>query len=302
MFGRSKNGAVAEAAGAVAEAAGAVAQVGSRLVEDRKIRERTLAAVNAAVAAKRRAKRQAGFIGAARRLAEDEVLREQLLEAFAQLKEVQALAGRRRGGHKLRNTFFVLAGFGAVSAAVTAPPVRDAVLSFVRRARESAGIGLSRMITITEEIEVDVALQTAYNQWTQFEQFPQFMSGIDEVRQLDDTHLHWSATIAGRHAEWDAKILQQKPDELITWQSTDGKHTRGTVAFTDAGPGRTRIRLAMMYAPEGAAEQLGSAAGLDAKRIRGDLEKFKQLIESQGFESGAWRGEVDGGVKTKSSS
>ena len=158
------------------------------------------------------------------------------------------------------------------------------------------------MSQIEQSIEVDVPVSTAYNQWTQFEQFPQFMAGIDEVRQLDDTHLHWSATIAGFHAEWDAKIIEQKPDQLIGWESTDGKHTRGTVAFSEAGAGRTKIRLAMMYMPEGAAEQLGSAAGVDSRRIRGDLEKFKQLIESQGFESGAWRGQVDGGVKTKGSS
>jgi uncharacterized membrane protein len=118
------------------------------------------------------------------------------------------------------------------------------------------------------------------------------------VRQLDDTLLHWAATVAGRHAEWDAKIIEQEPDRRITWQSVDGKETRGTVTFESAAPGRTLVRLAMSYRPEGVAETAGSAAGLDASRIRNDLGRFKQLIESQGHEEGAWRGEVHGSERT----
>ena len=102
----------------------------------------------------------------------------------------------------------------------------------------------------------------------------------------------------GKTAEWDAKILEQHPDKQISWISEDGKKTRGTVTFEPIGDNKTRIRLSMSYQAEGPAEKLGSAAGLDALRIRGDLERFKELVESRGAESGAWRGEVSAGEKT----
>jgi uncharacterized membrane protein len=151
--------------------------------------------------------------------------------------------------------------------------------------------------TINESIEVEVPVSTAYNQWTQFEEFPLFMEGVDDVRQLDDTRLHWVATIGGRTAEWDAKILEQHPDRQISWISEDGKKTRGTVSFESLGESKTLIRLSMSYKTEGPIEQLGSAAGLDKQRIKGDLARFKELIESRGTESGEWRGEIDAGQK-----
>jgi uncharacterized membrane protein len=161
------------------------------------------------------------------------------------------------------------------------------------RGKASAnGIAIS---TIDESIEVEVPVSTAYNQWTQFEEFPLFMEGVDDVRQHGDTRLHWVATIGGRTAEWDAKILEQHPDEQISWISEDGKKTRGTVSFEALGESKTRIRLSMSYQAEGPLEQLGSAAGLDATRVRGDLKRFKDLIESRGTESGEWRGEIEAG-------
>jgi uncharacterized membrane protein len=124
------------------------------------------------------------------------------------------------------------------------------------------------------------------------------MDGVESVTQLDDTLLHWVATIGGRKAEWDAKILDQEPDRRISWVSTDGKDTRGTVTFAPSGPSATRLNVELNYTPEGPLEQAGSAAGIDRRRVRGDLERFKQLIESKGAEHGAWRGEIHGGVKT----
>jgi len=153
----------------------------------------------------------------------------------------------------------------------------------------------SQLTTIDEEIEVGVPVSTAYNQWTQFEDFPLFMEGIDHVQQLDPTRLHWAATVAGKQAEWDAKILEQHPDRQISWISEDGKKTRGTVTFADHGPDRTVIALSMSYQAEGPAEAAGSAAGLDKRRIHGDLERFKELIESRGTETGAWRDEISAG-------
>ena len=151
------------------------------------------------------------------------------------------------------------------------------------------------MEKIEKSIEVDCPVKTVYNQWTQFEQFPDFMDGVEQVRQLDDTRLHWVASIGGRRAEWDAKILEQHPDRQISWISEDGKKTRGTVSFEPRGDSRTLIRLSMSYQAEGVGEAVGSAAGLDARRVRGDLERFRDLVESQGAESGAWRGEVAAG-------
>jgi uncharacterized membrane protein len=124
------------------------------------------------------------------------------------------------------------------------------------------------------------------------------MEGVEEVKQLDDTLLHWAATVAGKKAEWDAKIIAQEPDRRIAWESVDGKHTRGTVTFEQAGPSRTRIRLNMSYTPEGVAEKVGSAAGLDSRRVRGDLDRFRELVESQQVETGAWRGEIKDGETT----
>jgi uncharacterized membrane protein len=125
------------------------------------------------------------------------------------------------------------------------------------------------------------------------------MEGVDHVQQLDDTRLHWVATVAGRTVEWDAKILEQHPDREISWISEDGKKTRGTVTFEERGPSQTLIRLSMSYQAEGPVEAAGSAVGLDERRVRGDLERFKELIESRGAETGAWRGEISAGETRK---
>ena len=289
MFGR--NG----AKDAVADVASELSSYGSGAVEDEKVRKRLVAALTAGLAARERAKRRSGLLGTARRLAEDPVLRAQAMEMFAQLQQARRRVERRRS-HKLRNSFLLLAGFGAASAAVAVPAVRDRVLRLVGGVKEQVGsVSSASPTTITQEVEVDAPISTVYNQWTQFEEFPTFMEGVEEVKQLDDTRLHWVAKVAGKRAEWDAKILYQEPDKRIGWQSTDGKQTTGTVNFDRVGDARTRIRLALTYTPEGALEQAGSAVGLDERRVRGDLQRFKELIEQRGAETGAWRGEVKGG-------
>jgi len=302
MLGRTKGmkAAVAETAGsvggAVADTAEAVADYVDPLARDEKLRRQLAAAVAAAAAAQRRARRQTGLSGVIRRLAADRVLRAQLIEMGRNLQAAQKQARKVRS-HKLRDAIFFLAGVAMVVGAV--PSLRTRVVGFVR-GRDGAGptgVGGERAV-IEEEIEVGVPITTAYNQWTQFEEFPRFMKGVDEVRQLDDTLLHWAATVAGRHAEWDAKIIEQEPDRRITWESTDGKRTRGSVSFEEAGSGRSRVRLHMSYTPEGVAEKVGSAVGLDTRRVRGDLERFRELIESRRVETGAWRGEINDGTKT----
>jgi uncharacterized membrane protein len=149
------------------------------------------------------------------------------------------------------------------------------------------------MATIEQSIEVNVPLSTAYNQWTQFEKFPEFMEGVENVRQLDDTHLHWTAEIGGHRHEWDAVITEQRPDERIAWRNTDGKENAGVVTFHRISDGTTRVMVQMDYLPEGFTEKVGSAAGVPDRQVQGDLERFKKLVEDRGTESGAWRGDVN---------
>ena len=150
------------------------------------------------------------------------------------------------------------------------------------------------MNTVEKSIVVDVPVNTAYNQWTQFEEFPQFMEGIEAVRQEGDTHTHWRANIAGKDVEWDADITEQTPDQRVSWRSTTGAHNAGTVSFQPEGSDRTNVTLRLEYEPEGFFETVGSALGFVDSRVEGDLERFKTFIESRGSETGAWRGEIHG--------
>ena len=150
------------------------------------------------------------------------------------------------------------------------------------------------MAAVEKTIEVDVPVRTAYNQWTQFEDFARFMEGVKQVRQIDDRRLHWHAEIMGKDVEWTAEITQQIPDERITWKSTSGAPNAGSIAFEPLGPAKTRLRLRMEYEPEGTAEKVGSGVGLVSARVEGDLKRFKEFIENQGHETGAWRGEIHG--------
>jgi uncharacterized membrane protein len=283
------------------DAAEELTSYGGDVLEDDKARRRLLTAVTAGLAARQRAKRQTGLAGLLRRLAEDPVLRANAVTMLVSLQQTRQRVERRRS-HKIRNMLLVLGGAGAATGVVAVPAVRARVLAFVGGTKDRVGsvAAGSSPTTITEEIEVDAPPSTVYNQWTQFEEFPEFMDGVETVEQLDDTRLRWVAKVAGKRAEWEAKILQQDPDRSIGWQSTDGKQTTGTVTFEPIGDKRTRIRLAMTYTPEGPLERAGSAVGLDNRRIRGDLERFKELIEGRGAESGAWRGEIKGGKKTGS--
>jgi len=151
------------------------------------------------------------------------------------------------------------------------------------------------MARIEKSIEVNVPVRTAYNQWTQFENFPRFMEGVREVRQLDDTHVHWAAEIGGKEKEWDAEITEQVPDQRIAWRSVMGTANAGAVSFQALGPDKARIDLVMEYSPEGATETVGDVIGVVSSRVEGDLERFKNFIESRGSETGEWRDDVEKG-------
>ena len=148
---------------------------------------------------------------------------------------------------------------------------------------------------IEQSIKVDVPVRTAYNQWTQFEDFPRFMEGVKEIRQLDDQHVHWVAEVAGKEKEWDAEITEQIPDKRVAWRSVGGVLNAGVVEFTPLGADETEVRVRMEYEPEGAVESIGSALHATDARVKGDLRRFKEFIEARGGETGSWRGEIRGG-------
>jgi uncharacterized membrane protein len=145
---------------------------------------------------------------------------------------------------------------------------------------------------VKESIEVNVPVATAYNQWTQFEDFPKFMDKVESVTQLDDTHLRWVAEIGGTREEWKAEITQQVPDEIIAWRSLEGRENSGSVRFAPLGADRTRVDVTITWEPEGLVEAAADKIGVSDRAVNVDLENFKQLIESRGVETGAWRGEV----------
>ena len=148
------------------------------------------------------------------------------------------------------------------------------------------------MSTIEEHIDVAVPVRTAYNQWTQFESFPQFMEGVEHVRQLDDTHLHWVTEVGGVRREFRAEIDEQTPDQRIAWHSLDGPIQAGAVTFHRLEEGMTRVMLQLEFDPEGIAEHVGDKLGFVRLRVKDDLERFRDFIEERGVETGAWRGEV----------
>jgi uncharacterized membrane protein len=149
------------------------------------------------------------------------------------------------------------------------------------------------MERIEKSIEVEAPISAVYNQWTQFEDFPKFMDGVQEVRQLDDSRLAWRAEIAGKVTDWEAEIYEQIPDLRIAWRSTSGAPNAGTVSFQELGPQLTRVNLMLDYQPLGAVEKIGDALGLVSGRIEGDLRRFKSFVESRGVETGAWRGKIN---------
>ncbi len=150
------------------------------------------------------------------------------------------------------------------------------------------------MHTITKSVEVNVPVRTAYDQWTQFEEFPQFMEGVESVKQLDDKRLHWHAKIWGKVEDWDAEITSQHPDREIAWRSTSGARNDGTVSFESLGTDKTKVSLRLDVEPQDPVEKIGDALGILSRRVEADLKRFKDFIEKRGTETGAWRGEIEG--------
>jgi uncharacterized membrane protein len=148
------------------------------------------------------------------------------------------------------------------------------------------------MATIEKSIEINLPARTAYNQWTQFEEFPRFMEGVESVQQMGERRLHWRANVGGNVEEWDAEITEQIPDKRIAWQSTSGARNAGVVTFHRISDDKSKVMLQLDYQPETWAESLGDLLGFVTRRVSGDLERFKDFVEHRGQETGAWRGEI----------
>ncbi len=147
--------------------------------------------------------------------------------------------------------------------------------------------------TIEQSIDLDVPVRTAYDQWTRFEEFPQFMKGVEEIRQIDDRHLHWVADFGGSRHEWDAEIVEQSPEERVAWRNTDGKDNAGVVTFHKLSDTSSRVMVQIDFVPEGIKEKVGAAINAPDRQVKGDLERFKELVEAKGGpDEGGWRGEV----------
>lgn len=155
------------------------------------------------------------------------------------------------------------------------------------------------MERVEKSIEVNCPVDVVYNQWTQFEDFPQFMSGVKEVQQLDDTHLRWHAEVWGKDKEWEAEITEQVPDKHIAWRSISGAQNAGDVRFEPISDRKTRVHVTMEFEPEGAVESAGGKLGAMDRRVQSTVDDFKEFIESRSRETGAWRGEVRGGREEK---
>jgi uncharacterized membrane protein len=288
MFERSTTSALKDNAVSAGEFA-------TSLAKDKKFRKELLSAISHGTIAQRRASRKIGLIALVARLTNDVKLMREVRKMVGSLDKAWTRAEKKRS-HKLRNVLILL-GVGGAAVAATRPAVRNKVTGAVSSGNSLGDMtGGTTLRTIEESIEVNAPVSVAYNQWTQFEDFPLFMEGVEHVQQLDDTRLHWVATVAGKKAEWDAKILEQHPDRQISWISEDGKKTRGTVTFEPIDESKARVRLSMSYQAD-PLEAVGSAAGLDTRRVRADVERFKELVESRGQESGAWRGEIEAGQK-----
>ena len=160
----------------------------------------------------------------------------------------------------------------------------------------NVGRGPGELSFVQDSIEIDVPISTAYNQWTQFEEFPRFMKDVEEVRQIDDTHLHWRANIAGKPVEWNSEITTQIPDRRISWRSTSGPPNSGAVTFDRVTDHRTRVTLRMSYRAPGIAEKVGDALGVVRAELSGNLHRFADFIQDRQRETGAWRGTVGGGT------
>ena len=148
---------------------------------------------------------------------------------------------------------------------------------------------------VTKSVDVQAPVSVCYNQWTQFEEFPKFMEGVEEVKQTSEKTLHWRAQVGPQVKEWDAEIISQVPDQKVEWKNTSGAHNAGVVDFLPNEDGTTKVSVVIIYEPETWVETVGDVLGFMGHRVQGDLNRFKEYVESKGSAPGGWRGEIQGG-------
>jgi uncharacterized membrane protein len=264
----------------------AAAPLVAELAGDEKLRGSALTALVSALAARNRLLASLGLGGLGWRLAHDPMFQAQLREFADSTPELLTRAQRLRARQRRRQRLLVAGGGLALAGGAAAA---------------AAAAALSRKRGLVEQsIELDVPVAAAYQQWTQFEQFPRFMQGVEQVRQLDERHLHWVASVAGRRREWEAVISEQRPEERIAWQASSGKANNGDVSFQRLSDNRSQIRMQMQLEPEGPRERLASLLDADQRRSKGDLQRFKELIENRDQTNEHRRDETyDGTVTTQ---
>lgn len=129
-------------------------------------------------------------------------------------------------------------------------------------------------------IDVEVPVRVAYEQWTHFESFPEFISGVETVTRRDDTRWHWVMNVEGHRDEFDVEVTEALPLQGIAWRSVDGTH-RGRVTFHVLGDTSTRVLAQLDWEAGGAVAKVGSAVGEDDITVTSDLRRFKTFVENR---------------------
>jgi uncharacterized membrane protein len=289
MYGRNRG-----AAGVASDVIDNASPYVTQLADDKKLRRQLVAAASAGVAARRRARRQAGLLGVATQLGSDPVLRAQLIEAVSQLQRAQRRMKRRNTSHTTRNVLLLVTGAGL--AAAVSPKVRTRVIDAVRGVNFAGMPGRGDgQASIEQEIEVNVPVRTAYNQWTQFEDWPEFMHRVTRVTKDDDCTVSFATKIWGKTKEFTAAIDTQRPDERIKWRVSQGITHTGVVTFHKLAPRLTRIEVNVDVVPGSLLEKAARGMRHIKRAMRADLHRFKAFIEMQELETGAWRGVIEDG-------
>jgi uncharacterized membrane protein len=160
--------------------------------------------------------------------------------------------------------------------------------------------GSGRRMPIQQSVDVAVPIKTAYNRWTMFEDWPEFMHRVDQVEQVDDTTLSFATKVWGITKRFEAKIVEQRPDQRIEWDASEGLAHTGVVTFHKLSDRLTRIEVSLDVEPHGMVEKMGRGLRFTKRAVRGDLHRFKALIELDAEAEGGWRGTIeDGQVKRR---
>ncbi|NGO09686.1 SRPBCC family protein [Streptomyces sp. HC44] len=166
---------------------------------------------------------------------------------------------------------------------------------------KSKGRAGQKPTVIMEYIDIGVSLRTAYDQWTQYQEFSTFTKGVQSANRADDTTSEWQAKVLWSNRSWKAHTTEQRPDDRISWTSEGAKGTtKGVVSFHPLGENLTRVLLVMEYYPTGLFERTGNIWRAQGRRARLDLKHFARYITLRGEATDGWRGEISDGEVVRS--